>query len=78
MDFDEIQNFLDCERERRKTARERELERKLIEIAHRHGKAMAAEQAPLYRELTEIETNKPPMPVVIDGKIFAYVGPGFA
>ena len=66
MEFDEIENFLAGERERRKTDREREIEKELLTIA---------DSAPLYDELKQIEMKKPPMPVVIDGKIYEYVGP---
>lgn len=75
MEFDAIQAFLDHEREKRKTPRERELEKELQRIAARHREAMLAESEPLFKELAEIEARKPPMPVVIDGKVYEYVGP---
>lgn len=75
MERDEVQAYLDAERERRKTDRERELERQLMAIADKHRKALVAESEPIYKELTEIESRKPPMPMVMDGKIFEYVGP---
>lgn len=74
MDFDELENFLAGERERRKTDREREIEAELLAIADKHRKALVAESEPLYKELAEIEAKKPPMPMVLDGKIFEYVG----
>lgn len=75
MEFDAIQNFLNAERERRKTPREREIEKELREIAEKHRRAMVAESEPLFAELAQIEMNKPPMPVVIDGQVYQYVGP---
>lgn len=75
MEFDEIQNYLDAERERRKTDREREIERELLTIADKHRRALVAESAPLYKELADIAAKKPPMPVAVDGKIYEYVGP---
>lgn len=75
MEQDEIQMFLDAERERRKTDREREIEKELHVIADKHRRALVAESAPLYEELKEIEMRKPPMPVVIDGRIYEYKGP---
>lgn len=75
MEHDEIQMFLDAERERRKTDREREIEKELLIIADKHRRALVAESAPLYDELKEIEMRKPPMPVVIDGRIYEYKGP---
>lgn len=76
MEFDAIQNYLDNERERRKTDREREIEKELLAIADKHRKALVAESEPLYKELAAIEARKPPMPIVMDGKVFEYVGPG--
>lgn len=76
MEFDEIQNYLDGERERRKTDREREIERELLAIADKYRKLLVADSKPLYDELAAIEARKPPMPIVMDGKIFEYVGPG--
>lgn len=75
MEYDEVQAYLDNERERRKTDRERELERELNAIADKHRKALVKESEPIYKELAEIEARKPPMPMVMDGKIFEYVGP---
>ncbi len=75
MEFDEIENFLAGERERRKTDREREIEKELLTIADKYRRLLVADSAPLYDELKQIEMNKPPMPVVIDGKIYEYVGP---
>lgn len=74
MEFDALQNYLDGERERRKTDREREIEKELAAIANKHRREMVDECAPLYAELADIEARKPPMPVVIDGKIFEYTG----
>lgn len=71
----DMEAYLANERDRRKTDRERELERELQVIAARHRDAMVAESAPLFRELAEIEARKPPMPVVIDGRVYEYVGP---
>jgi hypothetical protein len=76
MNFDEVENYLAAERERRKTPRERELEAELQAIAIKHRKAMVAESGPVLKELAEIEARKPPMPIVLDGKVFEYVGPG--
>lgn len=45
MEFDEVENYLSIERERRKTDRERELERELQKIAAKHRDAMVAESA---------------------------------
>lgn len=75
MEFDALQNYLDGERERRKTDREREIEKELATIANKHRRALVDECAPLYEELAQIEARKPPMPVVIDGKVFEYTGP---
>lgn len=75
MEHDEIQMFLDAERERRKTPREREIEIELQQIAEKHRKAMVEESEPLFRELSRIEVTKAPMPIVVDGKIYKYVGP---
>lgn len=76
MDFDEVENYLAGERERRKTDRERELERELHALAVQYREALVAASEPLYKELAEIEARKPPMPIVLDGKVFEYVGPG--
>ncbi len=78
MEFDEVENFLSNVREARKTDRERELEKELLKIADKHRRALVAESAPLYEELAEIEARKPPMPIVMDGNIYEYVGPGYA
>ena len=75
MEFDEIENFLAGERERRKTDREREIEKELLTIADKYRRLLVADSAPLYDELKQTEMNKPPMLVVIDGKIYEYVGP---
>lgn len=75
MEYDEIQMFLDAERERRKTPRERELEKQLQKVAEKHRQALVAESEPLLEELRRIELTKAPMPVIIDGKIYEYVGP---
>jgi hypothetical protein len=68
MEFDEVESFLAMERERRKTVREREIEKELLRIADKHRNALIAESGPLYAELAEIEAKKPPMPIVMDGK----------
>jgi hypothetical protein len=75
MEFDEIENFLAGERERRKTDREREIENELNAIAVKHREALVAECEPLYKELARIDACKPPMPIVVDGKIYEYTGP---
>lgn len=75
MEFDEIENFLAVERERRKTDRERELELELQRIAVKHREELVAECGPIYAELAEIDRNKPPMPIVVDGKVYEYTGP---
>lgn len=75
MEFDAFQNYLELEREKRKTPRERDIEKLLLEIADKHRRALVAESEPLYKELAEIEARKPPMPIVLDGKIYEYVGP---
>lgn len=74
MEFD-FQAYLDGLRESRKTDRERELERELLLIAERHRKAMVAESEPLLKELTEISARKPPLPIMVEGKMYEYVGP---
>lgn len=75
MEFDSVQAFLDNEREKRKTPREREIEKELRAIAEKYRKALVAESEPLFEELAEIEIGKPPMPIVHDGKVYEYVGP---
>lgn len=75
MEFDAMQAYLDAERERRKTPRERQIERELQQIAAKHREALVAESEPLFEELRQIEMNKPPMPIVVDGKLYEYVGP---
>lgn len=74
MEFN-FEDYLAGIRDSRKTDRERELERKLQKIAAKHREAMVAESAPLFEELTRIEMNKPPLPIMVDGKMYEYVGP---
>jgi hypothetical protein len=75
MEFDAFQNYLDALREQRKTPRERELEQQLQEIAERKRRELVAESEPLFKELAEIEAQKPPLPIQVDGKVYEYVGP---
>lgn len=75
METDDWQAFLDARREQLKTDREREIERELAAIAAKHQRAYQEEIAPLMQELTEINMNKPPMPVRVGDKIYEYVGP---
>lgn len=75
MEHDAWQNYLEVLKEQRKTAREREIEKELAEIAERHRRSLRAECAPLYEELTKIEFAKGPLPMLVDGKVFEYVGP---
>lgn len=74
MEFN-FEDYLNGIRESRKTPRERELERKLQQIAAKHRDAMVAESAPLFEELSRIEIRKPPLPIMVDGKMYEYVGP---
>lgn len=76
MEYDAIQAYLDHQRELRKTDRERDIEKELLVLANKFRRALVDASAPLYAELAEIEARKPPMPVVIDGKVFEYTGPG--
>lgn len=75
MEWDAYQNLLDMERERRKTPRERELEKVMAEIGMKHQRALQAELAPFIQELAEIESKKPPLPVLFEGKLFEWRGP---
>lgn len=75
MELDDFQAYIDRLREARKTARERELDRELQRIAEKHRRALIAESEPIFKELAEIEANKPPLPIMINGKQFEYVGP---
>ena len=75
MEHDEWENYLAVLRDQRKTDRERELEKKLNEIADRKRRELVAESQPIYKELAEIEARKPPMPVKIDGRVYEYTGP---
>lgn len=72
MEYDVAQAFLDAERERRKTPRERQLEGELKEIAERKRRELVAESEPLFKELAQIEANKPPMPIYFEGHIYRY------
>jgi hypothetical protein len=74
MEF-KFEDYLAGIRESHKTDRERELERKLQRIAAKHRDAMVAESAPLFEELSRIEMRKDPLPIMVDGKMYAYVGP---
>lgn len=74
MELADFESYIAAERERRKTPRERELERQLQAIAVKHREALVAESEPLFKELAEIEARKAPMPIMIDGKRYEYVG----
>lgn len=76
MEFD-FEQYLAGIRESRKTDRERELERELQQIAEKHRRAMVAESEPLFEELRRIEMQKDPLPIMLDGKMYEYVGPKF-
>lgn len=75
MEFD-FEDYLAGIRESRKTARERELEAKLQRIAKKHREALVAECEPIYKELAEIERHKAPLPIMFEGKLYEYAGPG--
>lgn len=75
MEFDSFKNYLKVLREQRKTPREREIEKQIAEISMKHQRALADELAPLLAELVKLESAKGPMPVVIDGNMYEYVGP---
>lgn len=75
MGWDDFQNLVELERERRKTDREREIEREIAAIAAKHKRSLDAELAPLMKELTEIEARKPPLPILHEGNIYQYIGP---
>lgn len=70
----DFQAYIDRLRESRKTARERELERELQRIAVKHREALMAESAPIFKELTEIEARKPPLPIMIGDQVFDFTG----
>lgn len=76
MEFN-FEDYLAGIRESRKTDRERELERELQNIAAKHRAAMVAESEPLFKELSDIAMTKPPLPVMVDGKVYEYVGPKY-
>ena len=75
MEYDAFQMLLDLERERRKTPREWEIEREMAGIGDRHRRALNAELEPLMKELADIEARKGPLPILVDGSVFEYVGP---
>lgn len=75
MEFDEFQNYLEVLKEQRKTPREREIEKELVDIGMKYKAAMEAEYAPLLAELTRIEMAKGPLPIMRNGKVFEYAGP---
>lgn len=77
MEYDEMQAFIEAERERRKTPREREIHKELALLGEKHKRALMAESEPLLKELAEIEARKGPMPIIHDGKIYEYVGPKY-
>ena len=67
-------DFIAGIRESRKTDRERELEGELQRIAKKHREALVRESEPIYKELAEIEARKPPLPILVDGKLYEYAG----
>lgn len=75
MEFDAFQNWLQVERERRKTDREREIDKEIAAIYERHRHEIIAECDSLFKELTRIESAKGPLPIWSEGKVFQYVGP---
>jgi hypothetical protein len=74
MEFN-FEDYLAGLRESLKTDRERDLEGELQRIAKKHREALVAECEPIYKELAEIEARKPPLPIMVDGKMYEYVGP---
>lgn len=76
MNFDEWENYLDMQRELRRTPREREIQKELDEVALKHKRAYEQEIAPLMDEMARLEAAKPPLPIRLEnGMVFEYVGP---
>lgn len=64
MDRVELEAFLNAERERQKTPRERVIEGSIREIGERHQRAYQAEIAPLIAELIELNNLKAPLAIM--------------
>lgn len=75
MEFDEFENYIAVLKEQRKTPREREIEKKLADIAIKYKAAIEAECAPLLKELTQIEFSKGPLPILHEGQLYAFHQP---
>lgn len=74
MESDEFQALIKLERERRKTPREHEIQAELMRIGEKHQAACQAEMAPLLAELTKIEMQKPPLPILHEGQVYRFAG----